>query len=84
MTAQDRMTIGGLVLLAVSIVGIAALTVALFDWLRDDMADMGADVVAPRDGQNELRKRLARMEDTVAGALTRPNLFAGDPAAATP
>ena len=83
MSTQDRITLAGFISLGALMIAMMALTVALFDWLRDDIArieqNLRAEIAELQDGQDELREgqaedreRAARIEGTVAGALGRP------------
>ena len=47
--------------------GIAALLVGLFAWLRQDITRLGDRIAAVENGQAEIRERLARLEGLLEG-----------------
>lgn len=48
-------------------VGLAALLVGLFAWLRQDIARLGERVSVLERGQTELRERMAKLEGLLEG-----------------
>lgn len=48
-------------------VGLAALLVGLFAWLRQDIVRLGERVSALERGQTELRERMAKLESLLEG-----------------
>ena len=52
-------------------VGLAALVIGLFAWMRADMrthrAELKGDIAALHEGQSELRERMARLEGVLDG-----------------
>ena len=52
-------------------VGLAALTIGLFAWIRADMraqhAELKREIATLHEGQTELRERMARLEGLLEG-----------------
>ena len=58
-------------------IGLAALLVGLFAWLRQDISKLSERITAVERSQAEIRERMAKLEGLLEGlreAITRPTV----------